>query len=482
MQFIEKLGKVRVWAEGAVQSLRFSLVRENCASGPRLRHEFSWIAIKGSISNEDVCRGDRRKNLCLVRNIQSPKEDTLYYIGIDIAKKVHTAAIQLDDGTPKGAVLSFKNDAEGFNTLLARFDKFKIVPDNCTIAMESTGHYYIALYSFLVKQGFNVSVVNPVQINAFRKADTLRKTKTDTIDAVLIANFARFKQPESTDLAPETAEGLKELSRHRRRLVKERTGLKNRATATCDRLFPELAEVFGGLQSAAARAVMKEYGLPSIVANTNIRTLTKTLKTASGGRFNRSDAEVLKKLAKQSVGSTYAAEQFAFKLKQLVSHIEYLDSQISELEAKIDEIIEGTLAKHLLSIPGIGHVCASTIAAEIGSPDNFKDAKKLIAFAGIDPSKSQSGCNEGGGGHMSKRGSSYLRYALITAANLARKYDSYFGDYYDLMRARGKHHFIALSGVARKLAGVILAVLKEGRDYEPRPSIQSRKLGELAES
>ena len=71
--------------------------------------------------------------------------------------------------------------------------------------------------------------------------------------------------------------------------------------------------------------------------------------------------------------------------------------------------------------------------------------------------------------------SSYLRFALMTAADKARIYDPYFGDYYDSLRARGKHHYVAVSGVARKLCGVILAVLRERRPYEPRPSIQSQR-------
>ena len=63
----------------------------------------------------------------------------------------------------------------------------------------------------------------------------------------------------------------------------------------------------------------------------------------------------------------------------------------------------------------------------------------------------------------------------MTAADGARGLDPYFGDYYDSLRARGKHHYVAVSGCARKLCGVILAVLRERRSYEPRPSIRSQQ-------
>lgn len=101
--------------------------------------------------------------------------------------------------------------------------------------------------------------------------------------------------------------------------------------------------------------------------------------------------------------------------------------------------------------------------------------KKSHCFAGIDASKEDSGKFESSCNHMSKAGSSHLRYALMTAADKARMYDPYFADYYDSLIARGKHHYVAVSGVARKLAGVILALTKEQRAYEPRPSIQSSK-------
>ena len=85
-----------------------------------------------------------------------------------------------------------------------------------------------------------------------------------------------------------------------------------------------------------------------------------------------------------------------------------------------------------------------------------------------DASKHQPGESDPNG-HMSKRGTPYLRYGLMRAADCARKRDPYFGDHYAKAVARGKHHYVAVSGVARKLAGVILSVMKEGRAYEPVP-------------
>lgn len=142
---------------------------------------------------------------------------------------------------------------------------------------------------------------------------------------------------------------------------------------------------------------------------------------------------------------------------------------------EIARLLDPEIGALLQSIPGIGPVCAATIAAEIGNPDRFDEPKKLMAYAGMDSTKFQSGKFDGDEQHMSKRGSAPLRNALMTAADGARRFDPYFGDYYDSLRARGKHHYVAASGCARKLCGVILAVLRERRPYEPRPSIQSQQ-------
>ena len=399
----------------------------------------------------------------------------MHYVGIDIAKRGHVVAVRRADGEPCGRAVGFGNDERGFSALLGRLAELGVDCSDCIVAMESTGHYWIALWEFLSERGWPVAVVNPVLTDAYRKMDSLRKTKTDKVDALVIAGFARFRGLGPTSVSPEVTDGVKQLTRYRAHLVKERTALKNRATACADRVFPELAEVVGGMKSATARALLRDFGTPGRIAETDIRTLEKAVRTASRGRFGRAKAEEVKAAAKRSVGATFAAESVAFELKSLVDTVEYLDRQIDELEAEACREMDQEVRALLTSIPGIGDVSAATIAAEIGAPERFENPKKLVAYAGIDASASDSGDFESTENHMSKRGSSYLRYALMTAADRARVYDPYFGDYYDSMIARGKHHYVAVSGVARKLCGVILAVLRERRPYEPRPSIQSQR-------
>lgn len=397
----------------------------------------------------------------------------MHYIGIDIAKRNHVAAVLDGDAAPAGGPWTFSNDSGGFELLLRRLGELGVSADNCIVAMEATGHYWMSAYVFLVDHGFDVAVVNPSLVSAFRKSESLRKTKTDAVDAFLIARFAWEKRVTATPACVEASDGLRQLARYRRHLVKEQTMLKNKCTAVVDRVFPELGSLFSDLYGGAAKALLKADPTPDGIAATDIRTLTKRIREGSRGHLGRERAEAVKDAARDSVGIRFASSALAFEIGHIVALIEHLDAQIGELDAEIARLLEETPGRWLETIPGVGATLAAAIAGEIGDAARFEGPKKVIAFAGIDASREDSGEFESKRNHMSKAGSPYLRYALMEAADKARMYDPYFGDYYDSLIARGKHHYVAVSGVARKLAGVVLALMKEQRAYEPRPSIQS---------
>lgn len=392
----------------------------------------------------------------------------MHYIGIDIAKRSHVAAVIDADGETVVGSFKFNNTAAGFSKLMARLGKAGIVAGDCQVGMEATGHYWICLFDFLVNHGFECTVVNPIQTDAFRKVDTVRVTKTDGIDAALIASLIRFKRFEASEMGDERTDELRQLARHRMYLVEDTTALKNKATAILDRIFPEYSGLFSDDYGPTSIALLKACAEPEKIASTDIRTLTKIVKEASHGKCGRDKADKIKAAAKTSVGVSFAASGLAFELRMILERIEFTQAQAKELEARIDDLLEQTQGKWLLTIPGIDTALAGMLAGEIGDANRFAEPKKLIAFAGMDATKKQSGESDDRG-HMSKRGSSYLRYALMQAADCARKVDPYFGDFYDRKIAEGRHHYVALSGVARKLAGVALSVMKEQRAYVPQP-------------
>lgn len=393
----------------------------------------------------------------------------MLFVGIDVAKAFHVAAVVDESGAVAAQPRGFDNDAGGFEAMASWLASCGAEPAGSLIVMEATGHYHVALSRRLSGMGFAVAVVNPSRVSGFRRAHTLRKCKTDAVDAVVIAQFGRFYRPEPASALPPDAEGLRRLTRCRSQVVMQRTQAKNRLAAAVDVAFPEFARLMGGLCSSSSRAVLSSWPTAAHVAAASPDDLAATLSPASRGRFGEERALALIEAARSSVGAP--SEALGCEVRALLALLDAFDEAVSGLDAQCLAMLEASSAAVLLTVPGVGPVCAAVIAAEVGSPDSFSCASKVIAFAGMDATRCQSGQFEGTRAHMSKRGSAYLRYALMLAADSARRRDPYFGDYYDALRARGKHHWVAVSAVARKLAGCLLAVWREQRPYEPREPI-----------
>jgi len=163
----------------------------------------------------------------------------MHYIGVDIAKATHTIGILDEKGSAVGTPFKVNNSAQGFEKMLVKFKDSGIHAEDALIGLEATGHYWLVIFEFLVGQGFDVSVINPIQTDAFRDVASIRKTKTDAIDCMLIADLLRFGSFEPSGLADEAMGALKQLARFRTGLVTETSALKNKVTALIDRVFPE---------------------------------------------------------------------------------------------------------------------------------------------------------------------------------------------------------------------------------------------------
>ena len=100
----------------------------------------------------------------------------MYYIGIDIAKRSHVAAVQDAEGAVVIPAFKFSNTQTGFEEFLQRLKDKDVNPDECKVGMEATGHYWICLFDFLSANGYSCAVINPIQTDAFRKVESVRVT------------------------------------------------------------------------------------------------------------------------------------------------------------------------------------------------------------------------------------------------------------------------------------------------------------------
>jgi transposase len=392
----------------------------------------------------------------------------MHYIGIDIAKAAHEVGILDEGGGQVAPSFSITNTEKGFAKLLAAFSKYGVDAKDCLIGMEATGHYWLSIYSHLVEEGYHAAVVNPIQTDAFRNVGTVRAAKTDAIDAFLIADLMRFGRFSQTHLADESMVALKQLTRHRSGLVKQRTALKNKVAAVIDMVFPEYPTLFSDIYGEGSKALLKAHPTPGELSKVPVKRLAALLSKASKGHLGQSKAAEVKEAAAASFGIPFALDALAFQIKQTVALIDFISGQVEELDGQVAKALEET-GTYLDTTPGIGPVFASVIASEIGDIGRFTSAPQIIAYAGMDVPANQSGGFTGSKKHMSKRGSPQLRWALIEGADKVRVWDPYFAEYYGRLIARGKHHHVAIAAVARKLVNVVFTLLKERRPYQPQP-------------
>lgn len=391
----------------------------------------------------------------------------MFYIGIDIAKNAHEVCLLDANGDVlDGNTFKVPNTLGGFERFQKKLDKFGITPDNALLGMEATGHYWIVFYSWLFDKGFEIKVINPLVTDGYRKMN-IRKSKTDRIDAEVIAKVLIFGEFQETSLPSEDTISLKQLCRYRLWLVQSCSDLKRKIVALLDQVFPEYAALFTDVFGMTSKELLRSFTTPEEMVSVHTRTLTTLLAKASKGHFGKAKALEIKAVASRSVGIRFGVEAFAFQIRQMIEQIAFTEEQISELDEQITNYMQ-KLNSPIETIPGIGPVYGATILAEIGDVNRFPSGKQIVSYAGIDASVHASGEFQGTESHMSKRGSAYLRRAIYGAAFVASHSDPELTAYYQRLRARGKHHSVAVGAVARKLCYLIYAVLSENRPYEQR--------------
>lgn len=387
----------------------------------------------------------------------------MIYAGIDVAKDKHDCFITNSDGEVLFKAFTIPNNRDSFDEF---YQKIESVTDDLTIVkvgLEATGHYSYNILGYLLDKGLTTFVINPLHTNLYRKSLSLRKTKTDKVDAHTIATMlmsdVNLKSYSDTSYHNEE---LKSLTRYRFDKVKERAKLKSSISRLVTILFPELEKLVSTLHMTSIYALLAEYPSASTIADSHLTRLTNLLSTASKGHYGKDTAILFREAARSSIGSHMPAK--SLELKHTIKLISEISAEIDEVEAEIKSIMD-SIHSPILTIPGISYRMGAMIIAEIGDFSRFDSPDKILAYAGMSPSTYQSGHLESSYSHMEKRGSRYLRYALYNATKYVCHWDPTFAIYLEKKRSEGKHYNVALSHATKKLVRVIYQLEKSGQLY-----------------
>ena len=196
----------------------------------------------------------------------------MFIVGIDVAKRNHEVTVITSEGQVVCKAFRISNTCTGYNRMMERLGKLTNLKGQFIFAMESTAHYWLALYTRLKKDGYQVVILNPIQTHTMREM-FLRKSKTDAKDSLVIAEVIRFGRYAASDVPQEKLLALKELCRNRSYLMDLASDLKRKTVALLDRVFPEYETQFDSIFCKSSLAVLNKYPTPQKLANANLSKL-----------------------------------------------------------------------------------------------------------------------------------------------------------------------------------------------------------------
>ena len=335
--------------------------------------------------------------------------------GLDVHKNSVVACLLLShpQGEPARVIRTFGTMTED---LLALADW--LAEKGCThVAMESTGVYWKPIWN-LLEDAFSLLLVNP------RDSKAVPGRKTDVTDAEWIADLLRHGLLRSSYVPDRPQRELRELTRYRTSLVRERTAEANRLQKTLEGANIKLGDVATDIMGLSSRQML--------AALAGGETDAAAMAQLAQGRL-RDKLPGLERALAGRVGSHQR-----FLLARQLAHIDFLDASIAEVSAEIAGRLRPCEAKleRLATIPGVGPRTAELLVAEIGTDmSRFPTSGHLASWAGMCPGNDESAGKRRSG--MTRKGSPWLRSTLIEAARAAgRTKGTYLAAQYHRLAAR----------------------------------------------
>lgn len=364
--------------------------------------------------------------------------------GLDVHKKtvVACALVTKQDGQVQQEVRTFGTTTPEILALAAWLKSLAVN----SVAMESTGVYWIPIYN-LLEGDFELLVVNAQHIKA------VPGRKTDVTDCEWIGQLHRHGLLKGSFVPPKPQRQLRELVRHRTNVVERRSQSVNELQKVLETGNIKLASVVSEMTGVSALEMVGglidgERGPEALaeLARGRLRDKKPQLAAALTGRLE---------------------EHHRFILSQLLADISFCEEQILELDLKIQVQMKDyeEVIQRLDAIPGVNRRIAQVVIAELGTDTSrFGDAAHAVSWAGVCP-----GNNQSGGKRRTARvrqGNKSLKRALVEAAHAAgRKKGSYFSaQYHRLAARRGKKR--AKVAVGRSILETAFHMIQRKSTYQ----------------
>ena len=388
-------------------------------------------------------------------------------VGIDVGCHAHRVGI----AGPEGSLLEefdISHSEAGFEEFFRRVEERRVelgVP--IAVAMEGYNGYARPLDRLVQEKGYRLFNVNNLKLARFKEIFP-GAAKTDPIDARKILELFHLREqlPIAKDALqevlplPEVNEKLKRISRRRRQLVTEKLRVLNRMQADLQAVSPGLL--------AATHDADNLWFLRFLAFRNDLRQLAR-LRRATIRQIPSVGVKYAQIIEEWQAKAAFSAEveyvgpmivEDAKRILELHRQIHTLDEALAELAQ------ESEIARRLSTISGFGKTSIAELAGEIGTLSRFSGEASLALYVGMSPLTVQSG--QSSRARAPRQVNTRCRAAMMTAVARHIGCNPQSRAYYERKRAQGKSHNQAIRSLGRHMVRVIWAMLRDGRDYEPR--------------
>lgn len=421
-----------------------------------------------------------------VRVLSRPER---FYLGVDVGRRTHTvcaiarSVFEAGDARWQSApTLKVDVNRAGYQRIAQLLVRLTDDPIRHVVAgLEPTGGYYArTAHAFLRSLGLDVHWMKNSAVHDARDAVYGKKTKTDPVDARLIARLLFLREAVGQEYAFTTGfeqvgayATLRLLINNRWKIRQAQTRAGNQLTQVLDVLFPEIADCFAEpASSSAALRLLRQYPTPAAIAAAGHDQVYRVVVFEAHAPRKAAIVPKLVEAARTSIGISEGVPDLVAAQAFLIGQLQRLDEELSTLDSRIADMLKLTPeAQILLSFPVVKQTRAATILAAMGVPvSSFPNAKALRRHLGWAVEQERSGTSvhrerlAASGNRHSRR---ELRLWALGLVNPRSPWTPFRAHYQRLIAPPSlKRPNVALGHLAGKLTSVIYACMSRNEPYD----------------
>lgn len=397
------------------------------------------------------------------------------YVGIDVGKKFNVCSIVDDNGLEIIKRLKFDNNFTGFDILSSKIhllrEKYIISSSDVLVGFEATGHYWHNLYDFFSDVcNYECVFIKTRTVQLIREIDSSGKGKNDSLDSYTIAKCLKENRYSYIRKPSRELDSLKKLTRTRDELVNNMVRQKNRIIGWLDVHNPVFLDVFKSFTGKTSFLILQKYQTPKDIVEAGFDEIWEYIKDNMKSPRIKVIEDLLsccKNCGKENVEISYAAR---VEIELYLNTYSYFKNQIDTLDQKILEEARNSIEgfKYIEEIKAISLVQTIAIIAELGDIDNFKTARQVLNFSGLNLREYSSGLHKGQT-KISKAGSRQIRKNIyIIATILVAKNNDFralYCYYKSYNREKKSENMQMLIAVCCKILKVLYGILKNNSAF-----------------